>query len=164
MHLILAQSKSKKKKSKEKAKNKLVSQCRVTQNPVPDKMQIPTSHFKMPNTNTLYPNLLPHRPPTMPSPADTKENHLHLDGSTLEAGGQLLRNALTLAALTSRPVTIHSIRASRPEKGLKAMHLPPIKFIAETQRECCRGCGGGIEQVDVLSAGDEGCGETGICV
>lgn len=78
-----------------------------------------------------------HSPDTMPS--STQGNYLHLDGSTLEAGSQLIRNALTLSALTSRPVTIHSIRASRPEKGLKGMHLPLIKSIAELSESVVEG-------------------------
>jgi RNA 3'-terminal phosphate cyclase (ATP) len=43
-----------------------------------------------------------------------------LDGQTLEGGGQNLRNAIALAALTNQSLSIQSIRGSRPgRKGLE---------------------------------------------
>lgn len=61
---------------------------------------------------------------------------VHLDGRTLEGGGQLVRVALTLSALTSIPVHIHNIRGKRSGKrsghggGLKASHLAALEFLA----------------------------------
>ncbi|KAK3676895.1 hypothetical protein LTR78_003099 [Recurvomyces mirabilis] len=58
--------------------------------------------------------------------------HLTLDGRTLEGGGQLLRTAICLSALTSTPLKIHHIRGNRSGGGgLKAQHLASVKWLAE---------------------------------
>ena len=57
---------------------------------------------------------------------------IHLDGTTLKGGGQLLRLALSLASLTQIPINVTNIRGKRPEKvsGLKASHLAGVKWLA----------------------------------
>ncbi|KAJ5381809.1 uncharacterized protein N7496_004237 [Penicillium cataractarum] len=58
--------------------------------------------------------------------------HVHLDGRTLEGGGQLVRIALGLSALTGRAVTIDHVRGNRGGKtGLKASHAAAVKLLAE---------------------------------
>lgn len=57
---------------------------------------------------------------------------LDLDGRTLEGGGQLVRIAVALAALTGQAIRINHIRGNRPgKKGLKGSHIAAIKFLAE---------------------------------
>lgn len=55
---------------------------------------------------------------------------LVLDGSHGEGGGQILRTALSLSAITGRPVRIENIRASRRNPGLAAQHLTAIRASA----------------------------------
>ncbi len=53
-----------------------------------------------------------------------------IDGSIGEGGGQVLRTALTLSALTGRPVEITNIRAGRPNPGLQPQHLTAVQAAA----------------------------------
>lgn len=50
-----------------------------------------------------------------------------LDGSRGEGGGQILRTALALSAVTGRPFRIANIRARRRNPGLAAQHLAAIE-------------------------------------
>ncbi len=52
---------------------------------------------------------------------------IELDGARGEGGGQILRSALALAALTGRPFKLQNIRANRPKPGLQPQHLMCVK-------------------------------------
>ena len=54
-----------------------------------------------------------------------------IDGSIGEGGGQILRTALSLAAITGTPVRFEHIRARRPKPGLMRQHLACAKAVAE---------------------------------
>ncbi|KAL2826456.1 RNA 3'-terminal phosphate cyclase/enolpyruvate transferase [Aspergillus cavernicola] len=57
---------------------------------------------------------------------------VRLDGRTLEGGGQLVRIAVALSALTGRSVTIDNVRGNRyGGTGLKASHLAAIQTLGE---------------------------------
>ncbi|HLC69384.1 MAG TPA: RNA 3'-terminal phosphate cyclase [Candidatus Bilamarchaeaceae archaeon] len=60
---------------------------------------------------------------------------IDIDGSLGEGGGQVIRTALSLSAITKKPVRIFNIRAGRPNPGLQAQHLTAAKAM----RNVCRG-------------------------
>jgi RNA 3'-terminal phosphate cyclase (ATP) len=55
---------------------------------------------------------------------------LVIDGSYGEGGGQILRTALALAAVTGRAIRIEKIRAGRKSPGLAAQHLTGVRAAA----------------------------------
>ena len=56
---------------------------------------------------------------------------VHLEGTTLEGGGELVRLALGLSALTSIPIKITNIRGNRSGGGgLKQQHLTAVNWLA----------------------------------
>lgn len=55
---------------------------------------------------------------------------LELDGALGEGGGQVLRTALTLSAITGTPFRIHNIRAGRARPGLLRQHLTAAEAMA----------------------------------
>ncbi len=55
---------------------------------------------------------------------------LTLDGSHGEGGGQILRTALSLSAVTARPFRLMNIRAGRRNPGLMAQHLSALRAAA----------------------------------
>ena len=55
---------------------------------------------------------------------------VEIDGSYGEGGGQILRTAVALSALTGKPVRVYNIRAKRPNPGLQAQHLTGVKAVA----------------------------------
>jgi RNA 3'-terminal phosphate cyclase (ATP) len=52
-----------------------------------------------------------------------------IDGS--DGGGQILRTAVALSAITDKPCKISNIRGSRPNPGLQAQHLSGIEAAAK---------------------------------
>jgi RNA 3'-terminal phosphate cyclase (ATP) len=54
-----------------------------------------------------------------------------IDGAYGEGGGQILRTALSLSALLTRPVRIENIRAGRRNPGLQAQHLVALQALGE---------------------------------
>ena len=56
-----------------------------------------------------------------------------IDGAQGEGGGQIVRTALTLSAVTGRPFRIINIRHNRPNPGLRNQH---VQCVLATQRVC----------------------------
>ena len=55
---------------------------------------------------------------------------IEIDGSHGEGGGQLVRLACALAAITGTPIRLANIRARRDPPGLAPQHLPPLPTAA----------------------------------
>lgn len=56
---------------------------------------------------------------------------LEIDGSYGEGGGQLLRVAVALSAITGIPVRLTAIRAGRDRPGMAPQHLAAVRAVAE---------------------------------
>ncbi len=56
---------------------------------------------------------------------------IEIDGAYGEGGGQILRTAVSLAALTLQPVRVYNIRASRPRPGLKRQHMAGVDLTGQ---------------------------------
>lgn len=55
---------------------------------------------------------------------------MEIDGSYGEGGGAIVRNAVALSALTSKPINIKNIRANRPKPGLMPQHFNAVNAVA----------------------------------
>jgi len=56
---------------------------------------------------------------------------LDIDGAYGEGGGQLLRTAVALSAVTGRALRLRDIRARRSKPGLAAQHLTAVRAVGE---------------------------------
>jgi RNA 3'-terminal phosphate cyclase len=56
---------------------------------------------------------------------------LHIDGSHGEGGGQILRTAVALSAVTGKSIRVEKIRANRPRPGLSHQHITSIQSVAK---------------------------------
>ncbi|KAE8154125.1 RNA 3'-terminal phosphate cyclase domain-containing protein [Aspergillus avenaceus] len=70
----------------------------------------------------------------------TSLSTVHLDGRTLEGGGQLVRIAVALSALTGQPIVVDHVRGNRQGKpGLKSSHAAAINCLAEVSGSLVKG-------------------------
>jgi RNA 3'-terminal phosphate cyclase (ATP) len=65
---------------------------------------------------------------------------MKLDGSFGEGGGQILRTAVALSAVTGTPVEIENIRKGRPKPGLSAQHTKAVEGLARICEGQVNGC------------------------
>jgi len=56
---------------------------------------------------------------------------IKIDGGFGEGGGQIIRSAVTLSAITGKPVDIENIRMKRKIPGLRPQHLLGVKILSK---------------------------------
>ncbi|GAB4387821.1 MAG: RNA 3'-terminal phosphate cyclase [Thermodesulfovibrionales bacterium] len=72
---------------------------------------------------------------------------IEIDGSLGEGGGQILRTALSLSALTGKAFRIFSIRKARPRPGLMPQHLTAVRAAAQAAGARVDGASQGSEEL-----------------
>jgi RNA 3'-terminal phosphate cyclase (ATP) len=86
------------------------------------------------------------------------EDHIHIDGSFGEGGGQIVRSSVSLSAVTGRPLTITNVRAGRKSPGLKRQHVTAVTATARVCGAHVRGATIGSDRLDFepgeIQAGD----------
>ncbi len=75
---------------------------------------------------------------------------IEIDGSFGEGGGQILRTAVSLSALTLKPICIKRIRAGRPKPGLKRQHIAGIDLTAHLVNAKVKGLDIGSQVVEFI--------------
>ncbi len=79
-----------------------------------------------------------------------------IDGSYGEGGGQILRTAVGLAALSQKPVRIENIRAKRSNPGLQPQHLTAVRSVAELCGAEVKGLEKGSKELEFERDEDKG--------
>jgi RNA 3'-terminal phosphate cyclase (ATP) len=70
-----------------------------------------------------------------------------IDGSVLEGGGQILRGAVALSALSRTPVEVVRIRVRRGKPGLASQHIAAIQAVASACGATCEGLRLGSDRI-----------------
>jgi RNA 3'-terminal phosphate cyclase (ATP) len=74
---------------------------------------------------------------------------IDIDGSRGEGGGQILRTALALAAITGKAFALRNIRAGRAKPGLRRQHLACVEAAARLCGATVHGASGGSTYLEL---------------
>ena len=72
---------------------------------------------------------------------------IEIDGSTGSGGGQILRTAVSLSAVSKKPCRVFNIRSGRPNPGLALQHLLGIQALAKLSNAKLEGDELGSEEI-----------------
>jgi len=75
---------------------------------------------------------------------------IEIDGSYGEGGGQILRTALALSAISKKPFSIHHIRSNRKNPGLQAQHLEAVEASARITKGRTEGVKFGSQRITFI--------------
>ncbi|KAI2490243.1 RNA-3'-phosphate cyclase [Fragilaria crotonensis] len=78
-----------------------------------------------------------------------------IDGSHGEGGGQVLRNAISFAAILNKAIKINNIRAGRTKPGLQAQHMTGLSLCTEIRGGKLDGCWLGSTEVSYTPPADD---------
>ena len=78
---------------------------------------------------------------------------IEIDGGSGEGGGQCVRTALTLSALTNTPVRLFNIRAKRDKPGLRPQHLMAAKAVRSIARGVLEGAEEDSRELSYIPSG-----------
>jgi RNA 3'-terminal phosphate cyclase (ATP) len=83
---------------------------------------------------------------------------IHVDGSYMEGGGQIVRTALALSTLTGKPFRVDKIRHNRPMPGLKPQHVSCIDALKQLAHARAEGAQPGSVALEFMPGRIEGQG------
>lgn len=72
---------------------------------------------------------------------------IEIDGSYGEGGGQILRSAVAVSAITGRAVRIVNIRKNRPRPGLSIQHIKSIELVSRMAGATTEGLSPGSTEI-----------------
>ncbi|NPA61976.1 MAG: RNA 3'-terminal phosphate cyclase [Methanococci archaeon] len=75
---------------------------------------------------------------------------IEIDGGYMEGGGQIVRTAVSLSALTQKPVKIINIRKNRRNPGLAPQHVAAIKAVKKLCNAEVYGLGVGSREITFI--------------
>jgi RNA 3'-phosphate cyclase len=79
-----------------------------------------------------------------------------IDGSYGEGGGQIIRTAISLSALTGKPTRIENIRANRPNPGLNFQHKTSVEAVARLCNAKIKGLDIGSKTIEFIPSSLKG--------